>query len=438
MSHRERAAAAARAGRPPGARQVGLALCALTLSVSEMPTARAEDPPPLDLPTALALAHANSPTLAAARQRVAEARGELTSATLLLPENPEVEVGAGPRWLDAGVAGRRVSVEAGISQRLEIGGQRAARIGGARASVSSAEAEVEAAVRSVDLAVATAFWEAMAAEERSRIAAEHEALARELLDIAVARYERGATTPLDVNAARIRLAEAIRQRGRAVFEEKAAGVRLAPLLGLDPAAPPRVVGALPEPSPSSPAAGDDALATSPDAVAAHQRTRSARAAADLASAMAWPDVRIGARYATEEASQAVMGSVAFGLPLRRAQGERQRASAGVGRAEADERAVRARVAAELHQARLDAERARGALELYDAAVLNALGENVVLLRRMAAAGKAPPAEVVVLQRELLEGRLGYLDARLQVAVAEARLRAAAGLPVAPNAAGGAR
>ena len=438
MSRQDRAARAARARHsPPSTRRACIGLCAL-ITWSVVRAARAELPAPLDLPAALSLAHANSPTLEAARHRVDEVRGELTAASVLVPENPEVAVGAGPRFLDPGVTGNSVALEAGVSQRIEIGGQRGNRIGRARADLASAEAERDAASRAVDLAVATGFWHTLAAAERSRIASEHEALARELLDIATARFERGAATPIELNAARIRVAEATRQRARALSDAKAAAVRLAPLLGLDPATPPAVTGSLPAPTTSLPSVLGEPAPLLPEVAAAQARTQSAASAADLADAAAWPDLRLGARYANEEGSRTVIGQLAFGLPFQRNQGERQRARAALGRAEAEERAVRFRMASEFEEARIEAERARGALALYDADVLRALEENLSLLRTMLEAGKVAPAEVIVLQRELLEGRLGYLDARLDVAIADARVRTAAGLPILPTPNGGAR
>lgn len=411
---------------------VVLAVCLGQPAVAEAPKA-------LDLPAALALAREHSPALDAARRRVAEARGELTGATVLFTENPEVDGGAGPRFLDPGVTGRGLAFEAGISQRLEIGGQRGHRIGRARAEVESAEAESEGAARALDLAVATSFWQALAARERARIGAEHEALTRDLLAISQARFDRGAASPVEVNGARIRVAEATRQRARAEAEAKAAAARLAPLLGLDPAIPPALVGDLPKPSPSLPPVSPGAIASRPEVVAAEGRTRGARAAAELAESAAWPDVRVGVRYATEEASRALLGQVSFGLPIfQRNQGERQRTSAAAIRAEAEERAVRGQVASEVEEARIEAERARSVLALYDADVLGALEENLMLLRRMLDAGKVAPAEVILLQRELLEGRLGHLDARLDSAVAEARVRAAAGIPITQDMDGGGR
>jgi outer membrane protein TolC len=54
------------------------------------------------------------------------------------------------------------------------------------------------------------------------------------------------------------------------------------------------------------------------------------------------------------------------------------------------------------------------------------------------AGKVSATDVILIERELLDGRLGYVEARVEFAVAIARVRTAAGLPILDGAAGGGR
>lgn len=420
----------------PGRRQIAATLflaAALTPVVTPAASQGA-----LDLRAALALTRAQNPALRASRARVAEARGELTGASVLLGENPEVELGAGPRWLDAPGSNRQVAREAGISQRVEVAGQRRHRMDRASAEVGAAEAEVSAIERALDLAVATAYFQALGAQERVRIAEEHERLARELLEIARARDEKGAASPVELNAARVRAAEANRHLLRVRADEEGSRIRLAPLLGLAPAAPLALAGGFPEPG-ALPPATEAGVDRRPEVAAAARRLEAARAAAGLASAAAWPDVRLGARYTSEEASRTLLGTLSVPIPLfQRNQGERERSRAGVTRFAAEEQAMRAQVAAELREALIERDRALQALQLYNRDVLKALEENLGLLRRMLAAGKVSPAEAIVLQRELLEGRLGFVEARVDLAIADARARTAAGLPILDDATGGGR
>lgn len=400
---------------------------------------RADGQLSLDLPSALALARQNNPGLDAARRKVAEARGDVTQASVLLIENPELEVGVGPRFLDNPGTGKTLALDVGISQKLEIAGQRGHRIDRTSNELAATEADAEVAARTLDLAVATVFFQALAATERSRIADEHETLARELFQISKARFDRGATSPLEANGSRVRLAEATRQVMKARAEAAAARIRLATLLGL-PDGTPTVAGELPRRPTARPAElATAALERRPEIAAAARRTQAARAASGLANASAWPDLRIGARYANDETASSVLGTVSVPLPFfQRQQGERERAQAAVERLEAEERAIRAEVTAQVREVAVDLERASQTLRLYDDAVLASLEESVVLLKRMLDAGKVAPAEVIILQRELLEGHVGYLEARADLAIADARARTAAGLPLIPSTSGGER
>ena len=409
----------------------------LASGLTAQPATAAADGP-LDLRAALELARRESPVLEAARAKVAEARGELTGAEVLLPENPEAEIGLGPRWLNDPQTGQQLGVEASLTQKFEIAGQRGHRMDRASAEIAAAAAEAARAVRDLDLTVATTFYQALASKERVRIAEDHERLARELLQIAQARADQGAASPVDLNTARVRLAEATRRLLRARTDEKTSRVRLAPLLGLDPASPPEVAGTLSQVSRAvMPTAA--AVDAHPEVVAAGSRAEAARATADLAGAAAWPDVRLGARYFTEEASRTLLGTISIPIPIfQRNQGERERSTAAVARAAAEERAARSRAGAEVQEAAIASTEAKHVLDLYDQDVLKALEENVGLLLRMMDAGKVSAADVILIERELLDGRLGYVEARVEFAVATARVRTAAGLPILDGAAGGGR
>lgn len=308
----------------------------------------------------------------------------------------------------------------------------------ASAEIAAATAEAVRAARDLDLTVATSFYQALASRERVRIAEDHERLARELLQIAQARADLGAASPVDLNTARLRLAEATRRLLRARTDEKTSRLRLAPLLGLDPASPPEVTGTLSQVSRAvMPTVA--AVDAHPEVVAAGNRAEAARATADLAGAAAWPDIRLGARYFTEEASRTLLGTISIPIPIfQRNQGERERSTAAVARAAAEERAARSRAGAEVQEAAIASTEAKHVLDLYDQDVLKALEENVGLLLRMMDAGKVSATDVILIERELLDGRLGYVEARVEFAVAIARVRTAAGLPILDGAAGGGR
>lgn len=381
------------------------------------------------LAESLALARANYPGLEAARQLALEARGELTSARLPLRENPEIEGGAGPR---AGAdEPSTTDFEIGLEQRLEIGGQRRHRIEVAGAAVAAAEATADEAARQLDLAVAETFYEALAADEEVRLLEDNEALAAGVEELARRRLELGEGTQLELNTVRVRRTEAARRlaAGRAV--SGAALVRLGELLALPAGEPPQPVGALPIAAAVEGEAEllSHAMALRSDLLVDREEVERARAAVGLADAEAIPDIAIGATFGREERQDVVLAGVRIPLPfVQRNQGERETARATLRRREAELAQRRLAVAGEVGRAWQAYTAARAASELYDVQVLAAQAESLELLERAYAAGEVSFAELVVIQRELLESRLGGLKARLELARATARLLAAVYLP----------
>lgn len=383
----------------------------------------------------MSVARQNSRLAAAARLRVGEARGDLTGASVLLIDNPEMVVEAGPRVPGTSDGETTADLAVGIEQRFETGGQRAHRIDRAQAEVEAERARAEDVQRVIDLAVARTFYRALAADLRLRLTEENERLARELHDVAGRRLDAGEGRPLEVNTARIRLAEAQRRTVAARTERQVATVRLAQLLGLAPSTQVVLQGDLP--SDETPAAADvlvaRAMSARSDLGAAARDIDAARAAVDLADAEAWPDVGVGVFYGREEGDDIVTAGLRVPIPLfNRNQGERERARATRERLVAERDALTLSVEADVHIALLAYERARTALRIYDAEVLRAQDESLALLRRAFEAGDVGIPDVIVVQREVIEGREGYLDARLDLAHARASLLAAVGVPQTSN------
>jgi len=141
----------------------GLAAFASIVLMSSLALA---DPPnaprSLTLARALVLARENNQVVAAARARIGEARGVLTTQSVLLVDNPELSFEIGPRR-SPGAGGTSLDLGVGLEQSLELGGQRGRRRAVARAQLGAAEANAEDVQRVVDLAVAQAFYAALAA-----------------------------------------------------------------------------------------------------------------------------------------------------------------------------------------------------------------------------------------------------------------------------------
>lgn len=414
------------------ARRRGLVLLVGLLLSSSMawaePPAAAE---PLTLEAAVATARQNSRLIEAARLRIAEARGDLTGAGILLADNPEILVEAGPRVPGGAAGGATAELGVGIEQRFETGGQRGARLDLARAQVDVATANANDVQRVIDLAVARTFYTALAAERRLRLHEDNERLARDLHDIAQRRLDAGAGRPLEVSTARVRLAEAQRRTLAARTGGEAAVVRLAELLGIAPSTRLALRGELPE-SESAPAADvlvARALARRPDLAAADREIDAAQAALGLADAEAWPDLGVGVFYGREENDDVVTAGIRVPVPLfNRNQGERERARAARQRLAAVRDALALAIESDVRRTLLAYQEALRAFELYDAEVLRAQEESLRLLRGAFEAGEVAVPDVIVVQRELIEGRQGYVDAGLELAHARAALLASIDSP----------
>ena len=89
--------------------------------------------------------------------------------------------------------------------------------------------------------------------------------------------------------------------------------------------------------------------------------------------------------------------------------------------------MRLEIDSELRRSYASYEAAIRSVAAFDDDVLRSQRENLSLIEAMFREGKINYVDVVLLQRELIEGRLGYLSARLELARAEIATQAAAAL-----------
>ncbi len=422
-------------------KNLGVARTALLISLFSCPhlaAAQLEPARTIDLAEALEVARKHSPLLEAARARIAEADGDLTQAGLLLVGNPELELSAGPRFSSQRGGSSELDAEVALAQRFETGGQRRHRVARSEALATASRAQSADVSRDVSRAVASVFYEVLGVSEQLQLTRENVALGENLYDIARSRVSAGAAAPLEENTARIRRAAAKRQLIQVETLVKNATIRLATTLGLDPATALQVEGTLPRIGnlPSLPDLLERAERGHPRLLASQAALEAVQSAAALANAEAWPDVSLGASYARDEKDDIVMGGLTVEIPLfDRNQGERQRTKAASHRALATARSVRLEIDSELRRSYADYEAAMRSVAAFDDDVLRSHRENLRLIEAMFRAGKIQFVDVVLLQRELIEGRLGYLSARLELAHAEIATRAAAGLDLATGSTG---
>lgn len=397
----------------PLARLVAAAL----LSSASLATA---EPLALDLHAALDRAHRFSPDAVAARARIAEATAGTVGAELAFTRNPEIELAAGPRFTPA----RQVDLEARVEQDLEPG-RRGPRRRLARLEVDHARADAVAQLRDLDLAVAFAFYDAVAADQRVALASHAVELAERGVAIADRRRKAGDITDLDANLARIALGRARSAREAEVAERGAAVGTLAALVGAAPTDDLALRGDLTPLSPPTTIAAPLARA---DVRSLDAARAVARAEGENAVAQGRPELALWASYQREDATSIVLGGLRLALPLwNAADGERALARAKEQRASAVRDATVAVARREIADAMTAYAAVQRALATFEAEVAPILDESERLLQRSLDAGQIAIADFLVVRQELATGRRDQLERRIAVAKAAVTVRYAAGV-----------
>lgn len=398
--------------------RVACTALALACAVSTSP-ARASAQTVLTFTDVLAKARERAPQIVSARLGLAEARGRVVGASAR-PLNPEVEFAAGPRRGDS----RSTDLDVGLSQRFEPSGLRAARKAGAEARLAEATANADETTRSVLRDAARAYYQAVYAGERIRLAMTAETLASAVFDAADRRYRAGDIPILDVNLARAALARARAERRAGEAEQTTALGDLKVLLQLE--GPVAVQGSLSLiESPDAAALARTAEAR-PELRALEAAVREAEAEVATGRSLAKPELGLAARYAQEEGSHIVLGGVTVTLPVF-AKGQEQLAvgSARASRLRAELDAAQRRIRLELETALTAYVSRIAAVRLLETEALPSVEENDALTARSFDVGQIGLPDLLLIRRELLETRAQYLTSLLEAALARVEIDAAA-------------
>ena len=172
------------------------------------PTTASADTLRVDLSGARALALRSNRELRAARLDTVVARGELRQASLLLQSNPSADV-----------LTRGLGTEVGITQEIEIAGQRGARRAAGAANVDRAQAALLDAIRVTIGDLDRAFYRLVAATQRSLLADSVLALNARLADVASRQLTAGDISQLEYNLATVEYGRS-RARGLAARRER--------------------------------------------------------------------------------------------------------------------------------------------------------------------------------------------------------------------------
>jgi cobalt-zinc-cadmium efflux system outer membrane protein len=384
-----------------------------------------------------------SPDVASALAELQALAGRRDTARVLLPSNPVLSfVGAGrrPSALE-GDAGRTFfNWYVTLSQELEVGGQRGARVAMVDAEIGAATHRLAVARQEVAAFALAAWFEVLATEEALGLALEVEQVAKTLADLAEARLKESLISPVDADLAR---SEAVRARlvrfevGRRRDEAR---VVLAVLLGLDP-------GALTtHETLASQALADDLAAGEKALVERALSLRGEVGAAEMERGVAERRVSLLRRERVPNPTLSVFaqrdgldepvygGGLSLPIPLpapvgHTRAGEIAEATARVeqGRLAIDR--VRRQVRAETARAFADYAARRSALSAIPPELLPRLRQDLAALAEGVTSRQLSIREALIAQRSLIETLQAALDAQLAFALAWVELHRAAVLPL---------
>ncbi len=150
---------------------------------------------PLTLGAALQAAIDNSPTLSAARREIDAAQGALTQAGVY--QNPSLDLEV--EDLRSGMRSTTVT----LSQPLELGGKRSARVAAAERALEAIRVKNEATEAQLKADVTAAFLSALLSQERVRLAQESLNIARSGSQAASKRVQAGKVSPLEETRSKV-------------------------------------------------------------------------------------------------------------------------------------------------------------------------------------------------------------------------------------------
>jgi len=381
----------------------------------------------------LAYADLHSPLLRVARTTRSRAEAARVAAEVLLPDNPELTVAAGPRW---GRAGTALELEASLTQSFALSGERAARLDAAARLRELTDAEIEQMRWAVHCDVHAAFHRVLVENERAALAERVVAFQEDVLRVVQRQIAAGETPPLTLRLAEGEVAQARQELVLARQALLVSRLRLAQLSGWPSADPPSPGGAVD--SPHDPPALARLLAVArahlPSLRTAAARVRETESRVDVAGREGWPRPSLGVQYrregnpSAEEAYDIVMGVLSLPVPLvQRGQGERARAEADRAVARAELEAEARLLEARITEARSEVLAAAGRTRAYGREILPRFEENLTLLRRSFELGEIDLLALSTGRERFLRIQSDALAAQLDYFVALAALERVVGI-----------
>lgn len=379
---------------------------------------------PLSVRQAIDLAMAENPRVRAAERQLEAARARETQAAAL--PNPNLSLQAEEIPISNPGSGTFL---VGISQPLLLGGQREARVGGARLERELAEIDREILRRDLIAEVREAYARLLFMQEGVRLARSNREAALTLLKATQARHKAGELAKVEVLREEVEFSRADREVSAAEGRELQARGRLNVLLGRS-AQVALTLQPLPLPQIASLPPVEQLVSRSLEARVELRRAGVAiereRIQRRLAQAGLWTGTEVGVSAGLIEGQPGVSGGVTIPIPFYRQQGEVAEAEANRLRAEAERDALRNAVTLEVEETYREARSAAQQAELFRSSYLPQAEQLADNARRRFLAGEGSGLEVIEAQRALRESQVSYQQALLEYRQAIARLERAIG------------
>ena len=368
----------------------------------------------LTLDSALHSAFANNPDLAAAQWDIDIAQGGRQQAGLI--PNPVLSVDAEDTRRDT----RTISVK--LSQALELGGKRGARIDVASRAQDAAALTLEQRRNILRADVIDSYYSALRAQERLDLAQRSLALAERGLVVANGRVTAGKTSPVEATRAQVQLSEIRLEFNRAQMGLTDAYRRLAASTG---SATVEFQAVATQGLPQLPAAQLLArLEQTAELRLAELQILQGEASVGLEKAQRIPDldVSIGSQYDAGARERVNLVGVSMPLPLfNRNQGNILAASRRADQARDLRNATELRLRTETRQALDLWQTANSEVRAFNQQILPAAQSAVDSATRGFEMGKFNFLDVLDAQRTLIAARNQYLTATAQVTDAWVRI-----------------
>lgn len=380
-------------------------------------SAVAQAGPGLTLKQALDAAFADNPDLAAVRQALGIAEGERRQAGLI--PNPELS------WEREDTRRETTTTTVMLSQALELGGKRGARVEVAKAGQDIARLELERQGNGLRADVTQAFHAALRAQTAVELAEQSKALTERGLRVVQARVAAGQSSPVEATRADVQLAQALAQLRRAEADRVVAWQALARLTGSADVAFTQLDGSglLPGPAPQAEVLLGKVEQTVEWRLAAAQIERG-EAALGSEKAQRIPNltVSLGSQYSREDRERVNVVGLSMPLPLfDRNQGNVLAASRRADQARDLRNAVELRLRSDTRSALSQWAMAMAEVNAYDRTILPSARQAVDTATRGFERGKFAFLDVLDAQRTLIEARGQYLDALASASDARAQV-----------------